>query len=197
MASTSSERFTPPRLPTDLVTINEMARKLGLRHDRAELLALADLAQAVLGRPTTFRDHNDRLMVTRDALAFYQSVPYMGPHPDAFLTRVVPATEVADPTRTHKGFHGAMTKQELTLALNRWWEMADPEWWVGKDFVASIAGFVVHGGRITDYEVVDGQVIVELDTEHPDYIATWRGRRFDSPRGRKVVHVSPNQFNTN
>lgn len=191
------DRFNPPRLPQDLATVNELATSLDIQYKGAKHLAAADIVSAWTGAPTTYQDARGRLRITRDGVDLLTSISPLGEHPKAMLTRVGPATavaEVAEVGRTHKGYHGAMTPEEVALGLDRWWFIGDPDYWIGTHYVSAIAGFIVHAGRITGWHEENDKVALTVDATDPLAQQTWLRRRFKSERGRVLSHLTPNQL---
>lgn len=175
----------PPESQGDVVAIAAAAAELGIARQRMELLARSELARELLGLDgnTAFLDSKGRTVINRQGLDALLAVPQIDIEglPPTVNVRVQPAREVDDDDRKRMGWHSRLTPKERDLAVTRWWPKPkhDVRGWA---FIATIGGFVVHHGRITDVTVEREQVRYTVDTTD-DEIAKIYGRKRIQPIG--------------
>lgn len=182
--------FPPATLPSP-VAIAKVAKTLGISRRGAEQLALCGLADTLVdgGRPTAFTTAENKLVVSDAALNALAEVPWVdADHGPAVNVRVRAAIRVNDMDRGVMGWHSQLTPSDADLAITRWWGVPRRET-VGSAFVATVAGFVVCSGRITDTTIDRGQVAYSVDWNDPDVRTTWAGHRIATPPGGNTVYL--------
>lgn len=187
--------------------IQEIGSRLGISHALATQLALTEwparlIESANSDRRWCFKVGERLIMPTEglDALAAVEEVIPEGV--DFINVRVGPGTlstpelDVEGETRRYLGVHASFSESELREAVSRWWQVTHPDEWVGKFFVASIAGFVVYAGRIRAVETTSNQrdggyrrnlCSFDVDVDDPVARELFDGKRIPVYRGGAVL----------
>ncbi|MFT4189259.1 MAG: hypothetical protein QM621_11835 [Aeromicrobium sp.] len=184
------ERFAPQPFPEPAPPA-VVADALGLSWRATENLLAADVAAALGdGDATTFVNRRDSLVVSQEGLDRLRVAPSIpADHEPLVCARVRSVRAVDDSDRSYMGWHARLTPEEVELAVTRWWPVPkdDP---VGRVFVASVSGFIVHCGRIEDVHEDRGQVAYALDTSDARITRDFWGRRIASPRGGAIRYFA-------
>lgn len=177
-----------PELP-DPLSINTISRQLGLARAAATELLYSGLADKLTGMASTYRIGNVPTL-TPTGLAALLAVPSLDPPEDepAVNVRVRAARAVGDSDRALAGWRASLSPDDLDTAIARWWPTPRIDV-AGRLFVATIAGFVVAAGRITDLTIDRGRAAYHVDWEDSVALGRWEGRRIPSPRGGPVVYL--------
>lgn len=185
--------YTIPVRPP-VVALSGVARALGITHRNAEQLARCELSSLLCGAPTVYGDSRPgddetRIVMTKDGLEALGRIPHREPAELIVNARVKAGRNVSESDRSMMGWHAAMTAQEADLAVTRWWPIPTIDT-VGAVFTATIAGFVVHAGRIVDQFTKYSRIAYEVDTSDPAAQA-YLHTRIPNPRGGHVVYLQP------
>lgn len=182
----------PPRSQHQVVAVAAAAAELDIARQRMELLARSELARELLDieEDTAFLDSRGRLVIDRrglDALLEVQQID-VDELPPTVNVRVQPARDVDDDDRGRMGWHSRLTPHERDLGVTRWW--SKPKHAVtGWPFIATIAGFVVHYGRITDVTIEREQVRYTVDTTDTEVEAMYNHRRIQPIGGGIAIYL--------
>jgi hypothetical protein len=182
----------PPASQHPVVAVAAAAAELGIARQRMELLARSELARELLGieQDTAFLDSKGRLVIDRralDALLEIEQID-LDDLPPTVNVRVQPARDVDDDDRRRMGWHSRLTPHERDLGVTRWWPK--PKHSVeGWPFIATIAGFVVHYGRITDVGIEREQVRYTVDTTDTEVEALYKHKRIQPIGGGIAIYL--------
>ncbi|WP_137725807.1 hypothetical protein [Prescottella subtropica] len=183
--------FPPPSQP-QVVAIAAAATELGIARQRMELLARSELARDLIGteKNTAFLDSKDRLVIDRQGLDALLEVPQINVEdlPPTVNVRVQPARDVDDDDRKRMGWHSRLTAEERDLGVTRWWSKPRHAV-IGWPFIATIGGFVVYHGRITDLTIEREQVSYTVDTTDTEAEALYKHKRIQPIGGGVVIYL--------
>ncbi len=171
-------------------SIQEIAADLEITHALSTQLCLSEWAQRVVPDPQHDRwcyRVGERLIMPTEGVQALVDVETVDPTDIDYLNvRVGPATaDATEDPRLFQGVHASLSEGELYDAVTRWWPVTNEAEWVGKLFVASIAGFVVLTGRITGAEKsrTTQRVAFEVDTDDAEAREHFAGKRIPVFRG--------------
>ncbi len=204
-ATFAERRIAVPAAP-GYSGIQEIGSRLDISHALATQLTLSEWPARLIedghSRRWCFRV-GERLIMPTEGLDALASVGQVVPSGIDFINvRVGPGTisepphDVDERGRSYLGVHASFTDEELESAVTRWWQVTRPEEWVGRAFVASLAGFVVYSGRITGVDSIvvnreDGYrrhlCRFEVDTTDAVCQELFTGKRIPVYRGGAVL----------
>lgn len=181
----------------DWVSVAEAGAELGLTHSlTAQLMAsevVADFTEHP--GPHVIRS-GGRLLMPRRALQLLADLEHATADLDRYINvRVGPGTFDTSTLegRTYMGFHSSYTSAQRYLATTRWWSFTEAEAWIGRPFVASLAGFVVLCGRITSTRTTTsrGRRLVAFDVDETDPMtnAAFAGHRIPVYPGGPALKI--------
>lgn len=169
------------------MTVTQVARELGLAEASASRLLQSGYVGAAYR--LAGRTHSDSSMLTSAQAAELAAVPFVTHHPETLVVRCGPRQEdTTDDPRKFFGYDPDATWEELTAALGRWWPVGDPAYWAGKAMIATLAGYVVHVGRITGWQV-KRRAGFDLEPD-PTLDKAFAGKRLPTVRGGLIQHLA-------
>lgn len=171
-------------------SIQEISADLDITHALSTQLCLSEWAQRVVTDPRHDRwcyKVGERLIMPSQGVQALAAVENVDPTDVDYLNvRVGPATrDETEDSRAFQGVHASLTDRELYDAVTRWWPVTNHTDWIGRFFVASIAGFVVLTGRIAGAEksAKTQRVAFDVDTQDPEAMERFSGKRIPVFRG--------------
>jgi hypothetical protein len=106
--------------------------------------------------------------------------------------RLGPGTiDELSPEREVLGYHRLFTPSQAYEAATYWWHFNNASEWIGRPFVASLAGFVTLCGRITDVFDHPTRDVVKFHVDTSDEVANrvFASRRIPIHRGGPALKV--------
>lgn len=199
--------------PERLLSVPEVAAELGLSRISAGLLTVSGLggpAYRLEGRSSILSALTPESTIHE--LRAYRPLAEVA-HEEAFVVRVRPARQAlphekrplvgwmpmwqwmdspyAEKHQTVDPDVGYRT--DMDRAVGGWWAAADPESWMGKPLVATIAGYVCYCARIIHFSRDEGSSDVAFDlARDPEVTSTFSGTFMPPTRGGNVVHLPAN-----
>ncbi|TWS21578.1 hypothetical protein FK529_03055 [Tsukamurella asaccharolytica] len=175
--------------PDVLHTIPEVASVLGMSRPSAALLAVSGAGGPVFRKGA--RTDINSVLVPDSTLGSLRMRPFVADHPEALVVRVRPArVDPNDPDREFMGWRPDAAAADLAAAIGRWWRIADPSYWHGKTFVATIVGFVVHIATVESHSTHPaGLVAFTLTVPTPEALDSFEGKRLEITQGGVTVHL--------
>lgn len=187
-------------VPDEWVTISDVKARLDLTHSLAVQLMISELAGALAAgetsdggtRPWVIRS-GSKLLMPAEGLERLAEVPETVRGVPAYINvRLGPGTIDEQPgEREVLGFHRQFTPAQAYAAATYWWPFNRADEWIGRPFVASMAGFVTLCGRITGvFDHPQRDVVgFHVETADDEVNRVFRSRRIPIHRGGPVLKV--------
>lgn len=176
--------------PDVLHPIGDVAAKLGLSRESAALLAASQIGGPAF-QLASRRDIKS-VLTPATTLQALDATPFVTAHPEALVVRVRPARkDPNDPTRPYMGWLPGATWEDHETGVGRWWAIADPDYWHGKAFVATVVGHVAHVATIkTHFPGPSGGVGFRLSPPDDNTLEAFAGKRLDTQRGGTHLYLA-------
>lgn len=202
--STFAGRQLAVPLPDDWVSTGLVMERLGLTQSLATQLMVSELAGDLAAREPAADAPEQKwviragrkLLMPRHGLDLLAKVPLATENPAPYINvRLGPGTLTDRPEdpRRYLGFHRAFTAQERYDAATEWWYFKRTEEWIGRPFVASLAGFVTLAGRIerVTHHPTREVVSFEIDTTDEHALRAFSGARIPVHPGGPALKIQP------
>lgn len=177
----SDYRFPPADQWTTLPVAADM---IGVYRKVAQELFLSEYATRLgVPGPTIIRAGN-QMLVSKAAVSALASIPVGDDWPFDVLNVRLNAART-DGT----GWHATMTAEEEAAVVCGPWQVRKPRGWIGVPFLATIGGYPITAGLITDVAMEGRLARFTIERGHPT-VAYWREHRLSGQPGREVAHLS-------
>src|SRR5699024_9982392 len=200
--TTFAGRRLAVEIPDEWVSVSDVKARLALTHSLAVQLMISELSGTLEPKsnsrsascPWVIRS-GTKLFMPTEGLELLAEVPKIVGKVPAYINVSLGPGTIDDQSEEREvlGFHRRFIPSQVYNAATYWWSFNRAEEWIGSPFVASLAGFVILCGRITDVFHHPERDVVGFDVETADEEVSgiFASRRIPIHRGGPALKVRP------